>query len=570
MVAKKLNRFILFRYANNTDYAFALIGRERNHFSTYFKKIILPQIQLSILLVYKQNYFITHQNLSTMKKSIGLLYQIAIFFSLFIGFNACTSSDSEVIPDAPDIDFYVLSTGNQLNVFNAKNLKMAKSTLAISNLAAGESILAIDFRPATGQLYGLGSTSRLYTIDLLTGRANALGATAFTPAISGSDVGFDFNPTVDRIRLVSSNGQNLRLHPELGTVAATDGAINGASAGITSSAYTENFAGSSTTTLFNIDPQTDMLYKQDPPNNGTLVAVGSLGVDVSGNGGFDISSTNVGLAVYSISGKPTLLTVNTTTGKAEVIGTVGTLTNAIGIAIPTSPVAYAVNDANMLSVFNPESPAPISKAITGLSTGENILGIDFRPATGQLIALGSTSRLYVINTATAAATALGTEPFAPLLSGTSFGFDFNPTVDRIRVVSNTGQNLRLNPNDGKIAAVDGALNPTSARVSAAAYTNNFAGSTATVLFDIDHVTGKLYKQDPPNNGTLVEVGSLGVATTETNGFDIGGTSNKAWALLNVGGITRLYSINLTSGMATAAGSYNFTGNYRGFAVGLGF
>ena len=91
-----------------------------------------------------------------------------------------------------------------------------------------------------------------------------------------------------------------------------------------------------------------------------------------------------------------------------------------------------------------------------------------------------------------------------------------------------------------------------------------------LLFDIDHITGKLYKQDPPNTGTLVEVGSLGVTATEGNGFDIGGTSNKAWALLTVGGTTKLYSINLTSGMATAVGTYTFTGNYRGFAVGLGF
>ena len=191
-------------------------------------------------------------------------------------------------------------------------------------------------------------------------------------------------------------------------------------------------------------------------------------------------------------------------------------------------------------------------------------------STGQLLALGSSNRLYILNTATGAATIVGTVPFSTLLTGTAFGFDFNPTVDRIRVVSNSGQNLRLNPNDGTVAAVDAALNPTTAKISAAAYTNSFAGSTATVLYDIDYTTGKLFKQDPPNAGTLVEVGSLGVIPTESNGFDIGGTSNKAWALLTVGGTTKLYNINLTSGAATAVGTYTFTGTYRGFAVGLGF
>ncbi|MEJ7701366.1 MAG: DUF4394 domain-containing protein [Pyrinomonadaceae bacterium] len=88
-------------------------------------------------------------------------------------------------------------------------------------------------------------------------------------------------------------------------------------------------------------------------------------------------------------------------------------------------------------------------AITGLAAGENILGIDFRPATGQLYALGSSSRIYIINPRTGVATAVGAAG-AFTLMGTDFGFDFNPTVDRIRIVSNTGQNLRVNPNDGTL------------------------------------------------------------------------------------------------------------------------
>jgi Domain of unknown function (DUF4394) len=505
-----------------------------------------------------------------MKTMTQLLSKAAVFSLILWAFTSCKSNESNPAAAAPDLDFYVLSTGNQLSVFNAKNLGTAKSTLTISNLTANDNIIAIDFRPATGQLYGLGSSSRLYAIDLTSGRANPMGGTAFTPAVTGTTVGFDFNPTVDRIRLVTSTGQNLRLHPELGTVVATDGVINGATTAITSAAYTENFSGSTTTILYDIDPQTDMLYKQDPPNNGTLVMVGALGVDFTGDGGFDIGPNNAGLAIYSMSGKPTLFNINLSTGKAESLGAVGTLTNSIGIAIVPVPVAYAVNDANMLMIFNPDNPAPISKAITGLATGENVMGIDFRPATGQLLALGSNSRLYILNTSSGAATVIGTAPFSTVLNGTSFAFDFNPTVDRIRLISNTGQNLRLNPNDGTVAAVDAAINPTTPKISGAAYTSNFVGSTATILYDIDHATGKLFKQDPPNAGTLIEVGNLGVTPTESNGFDIGGTSNKAWALLTVGGTTRLYSINLTSGAATAVGTYTFTGNYRGFAVGLGF
>lgn len=233
---------------------------------------------------------------------------------------------------------------------------------------------------------------------------------------------------------------------------------------------------------------------------------------------------------------------------------------------------YVLSTGNQLSVFNAKNLATAKStlAISNLAANDNIIAIDFRPATGQLYGLGSSSRLYAIDLTSGRANPLGAASFTPAVEGTSVGFDFNPTVDRIRVVSNTGQNLRLNPIDGTIAAVDGSINPTTAKISAAAYTNSFAGSTATVLYDIDYATGKLFKQDPPNTGTLVEAGSLGIIPTEANGFDIGGTSSKTWTLLTVGGSTKLYSINLTSGMATAVGTYTFTGNYRGFAVGLGF
>lgn len=115
---------------------------------------------------------------------------------------------------------------------------------------------------------------------------------------------------------------------------------------------------------------------------------------------------------------------------------------------------------------------------------ETLHGIDFRPVNEQLYALSSTSRLYTINLSSGAAAVAGTGALATWLSGTDFGFDFNPTVDRIRVVKNTGQNLRLNPNDGTVAAVDGSLNPGTPVVTAAAYTNSFAGATTTSLFEL--------------------------------------------------------------------------------------
>lgn len=469
----------------------------------------------------------------------------------------------------PDMAVFAVTLDNQLVSVNAKNAASITKQTPITGLQAGETILGIDFRPATGQLYGVGSSSRIYVINTETAVARAIGSSAFTPAIAGTAVGFDFNPTVDRIRLVTLSGQNLRLNPETGTVAATDGVINSAAgATVTAAAYTQNTAGANTTILYVIDVANDKLYKQDPPNDGKLVEVGPLGFDAKDAGGFDISPDGAtALAVLTVGNKSSFYSINLETGKATKIKNdfTGVITS---LAIPTQPVAYAVSAANELMIFNPANPTPVVKAITGIVAGENILGIDFRPVNGQLYALGSTSRLYTINAASGAALAVGTVPFTTPLSGTDFGFDFNPTVDRVRIVSNTGQNLRANPNDGLIAFVDGALSPGTPSITAAAYTNNFAGATATVLFDIDTQTNMLYKQDPPNAGTLTAVGALGVTASATNGFDIGSTSGTAYALLTVGGITKVYTINLTTGAATAGAT--FSGNIKAFTIGLGF
>ncbi|WP_374951763.1 DUF4394 domain-containing protein [Mucilaginibacter sp.] len=471
----------------------------------------------------------------------------------------------------PDRNFFALTTTNKLLTLNAKSVSAVIATTTISGLQTGETIVGIDFRPATGQLYGLGSTSRVYIINTATGAARAVSATPFTPAVTTSiyGAGFDFNPTVDRIRYVGYNLQNLRINPETGAVQTVDGNINGpANPGISAVAYTGNRAGAAATVLYDINLNDDKLYKQDPPNDGKLVEVGALTVNAEATGGFDISPDgSSALAVLTVNSKQGLYTIDLTTGKATRI--MNNLPEAIiGMAIPTEPVAYAVNGNNELVIFNPANPTPVVKGITGTQPGETILGMDFRPVNSQLFALGSTSRLYTINASSGVATQVGTGTLTTPLLGTSFGFDFNPTVDRIRVISNLGQNLRLNPADGTVAAIDGNINPVGPVVAAAAYTNNFAGATTTVLYDIDAATGTLYKQDPPNNGTLVSVGPLGFTATATNGFDIGSTTGTAYALLTVGGLTKVYTVNLTTGAATAGAT--LSGNINAFTLGLGF
>ena len=465
-----------------------------------------------------------------------------------------------------DVPFIALEGGVKLAAFAAGRSQSPVATVSISGLQSGETILAIDFRPATGQLYGVSSASRLYVINPLTGAARMIGAAPFTPTLSGTIAGFDFNPTVDRIRLVTNTGQNLRLNPETGAVATTDGQINGAGASISAVAYTNNVAGATTTTLYDIDVTAQKLYKQMPPNDGTLVEVGDLKLKVTGEGGFDIAPKNdKAVGLFEVNGKATLFTIDLATGKTKTVAKYNNKTYT-GIAIPTQPVAYTVTPTNSLLIFNPENPtATVAKPLSGLEANETIAGIDFRPVNGQLYALGSHSRLYTVNTSSGAVAFVAS--LSTPLSGESFGVDFNPTVDRLRIVSNTGQNLRVNPADG-VTLVDGSLNPGTPAVTGAAYTNNFAGATTTMLFDIDVMSDKLFTQNPPNAGTLVEVGNLGVNVEAANGFDIGGTSGTAYALLTSGGSTMLYRINTSTGAASSTG--NFSSAANGLAVGLGF
>lgn len=485
---------------------------------------------------------------------------------------------------------YAVTNGNKLINFNAITPGAVIRSLPITGLAQGENILGIDFRPRTGQLYALSSANRLYTINTATGAASAIGNSAFTPALAGTSFGFDFNPVPDRIRLVSDADQDLRLHPETGAVAATDGNLAyaqgdpnaAANPNVVAAGYTNNFSGTSTTTLFCIDSNLDILVRQGSPggspvspNSGQLFTVGALGVDTTDQVGFDVAAPgDVALASLTAAGaaNSALYSINLTSGAATMIGSIGGGETVRDIAIVTRvETIFAVNTNNQLLSFNSGTPgAVISRTIAGLQGGESVIGIDFRPATGQLVALTNASRLYTINTTTAVATAISGVPFNPALNGNAFGFDFNPLPDRIRLVSDNEQNLRLNPNNGALAGIDTnlayAANDANANanpnVVAAAYTNSLAGAATTTLYVIDSNLDTLALQgsiggapNSPNGGQLTTVGSLGVNTGDQVGFDIAPQTGAAFASLTLPGASGsgLYAINTTTGAASLIG-----------------
>jgi hypothetical protein len=482
---------------------------------------------------------------------------------------------------------FALTTNNNLISFSSDSPGTILSTTAITGLQAGESLVGIDFRPAVGLIYGLSNQSRVYILDSTTGQARQTAI--LSESAIGANFGVDFNPVPDRLRVVNESNQNLRINVENG-VAAVDTPLAfaagdpnaSADPNVVASAYINNFAGTTATTLYGIDSNLDILVLQNPPNNGTLNTVGSLGVDTTDVAGFDIAAGSTrAFASLNVGGSSGLYTINLRTGAATLVGTIGggQAIRDITVDPRRSLTAFAVTTGNRLLTLDLDFPGVITNSvrIRGLLPGETIVGIDFRPFNRRLYGLGSSGRIYLISTTNGGrAVARLVSPFTPGLNGTAFGFDFNPVPDRIRLTSNADQDLRLNPDTGEVVAVDGTLafvagDPNSGadpNIVASAYTNNFAGTTATTLYGIDSNLDILVIQNPPNNGTLNTVGSLGVNTTDVVGFDIVACDNSGYAVLNLAGETtsKLFRIDLATGTATLLATIPGGATIQAFAV----
>ena len=370
-----------------------------------------------------------------------------------------------------------LTSGGNLVSYDPGTRGGQRLNVAITGLGGGETVVGIDFRPVTGQLYALTNNAgagRLYTVNRLTGAATQVGTGSFT--LNGANFGFDFNPVVDRIRIVSDTTQNFRVNPNDGTAVMpldanlTAGTVVGA-------AYINNFTGSVATTLFGIDTQNpDRLVTINPPNTGVVNNVGPLTVDSNDLVGFDIAGATTAYALLNIGGVPTLNSVNLGTGALTPIGAMDD-TTIVDIA-SEPPVLFATTSTGALISFLGTNPAALLSAIriTGLQAGETIVGFDSRPSSGQLYLVGSTSRLYLLDPTTAAATAVGAV-FGTALSGATFGVEFDPVNDVLLVMSNTGQSLSVNPNTGVVTANTNVAAGTA--VSGLAASPNFPGAATT-------------------------------------------------------------------------------------------
>lgn len=475
----------------------------------------------------------------------------------------------------------VVSTrDNVLLTLDAGRPGVVESSQAISGLAPGETLTGLDYRPSTGELYGLGTTSRLYRIDAATGAAVAVGNAPTTPPIVARVVGFDADPVADEMLVLTEADRNARIDPSDGTfisgsatLAYAAGDVNfGADPNVVGAAYGSTVAGAAT--CYAIDVATQSLVRIGDEGgaplgtaSGELHTIGALGLEVTGLVGFDITATGAGILCASpaLDAPSQLLRVDLTTGAATLLGEIGAAGPARALAVrpPAAPRVFALTTNDELVTFRPGRPEALlaTRPITGLPSSEDLLAIDFRPADGRIYAVGSSGRAWRIEPATAVATSLSTTPL-PIASG-ALAFDVDPVADVGRVATLAGQCLRFSLVNGAPVAADAPLAYATfdpgvgdvPHIAAWAHTDARFGATQTTLFALDTARDALVRIGseggapvPAESGELVTIGELGVDLTDVAGFDVD-VAGGAYAVVQVAGASSstFVGIDLSTG-----------------------
>jgi len=470
---------------------------------------------------------------------------------------ALATATTALVMPASGQSLYLLTEDGKLATVSSSAASSPSAPVTITGVTAGESLVAIDVRPQNQQLYALGvnattETATLYLLEPRTALAVPVGTAsqvAFTtngtlavdlpdPTVVHWDI--DFNPTVDRVRVVAGS-LNFRLNPNTGaavdgdnntTPAVTgtnpDGAINGGTTSLSAGAYTNNRPNSTVTTQYTLDDASNSLFIQNPPNAGTqtlaqAVTLGGNSLDFSRASldiRQDVNADSSGAAVTAGSAimvaraggaTSNVYSLNLVNAAATLLGDTGLAVRNMAILTEVGAAISLSSNGATLNRFDPATPGTLTSVAVGvasLAAGESLVGIDSRPQTGQLYGLAvnpttDTGTLYLIDPQSGALTAVGAQSQIAFLNGTAstvdfpdpaifgYGVDFDPTADRLRVVGGSGLNFRVNPITG--APVDGDLNSIttlgtnpdatlnglpvgSSGATGAAYTNSYAQS----------------------------------------------------------------------------------------------
>lgn len=220
-------------------------------------------------------------------------------------------------------------------------------------------------------------------------------------------------------------------------------------------------------------------------------------------------------------------------------------------------------------VFNSLTPGTVTRStdVAGLALGEWFVTFAFRPLTGVLYGITNQSNLYSIDKNTGATAMVGA--ISPAITGVMVSMDFNPLVDRIRVISDTNENLFVNPNDASITSADASLvyavgdvhSGSNPKMVACAYSNKVPLPTATTLYEVDSNMDSTVTQGSVNgsptavaSGQLFTVGNMGFNTNDFVGLDFSKTGTLYVSVTALGGLQSQFgTVNITTGAVTLSG-----------------
>ncbi|HVD33832.1 MAG TPA: DUF4394 domain-containing protein [Gemmatimonadales bacterium] len=280
------------------------------------------------------------------------IFPLLITLALSLG---CGGDSSGPNPPAQGKTIYAVDLSNTFELFHSGIPGTVNRQVAITGLLVGDRIVGIDFRPADGKLYGVGTDSRVYVVDSVTAVASPVGPT-FTPALNGEHFGVAIDPTTDEIRIQSAeSGQNLRLSPVTGAVVATD-AVLAYAAGDPNAARTPEIAATAITTTpgaattYGIDWFLDQLVIMPAASDGQVTTIGSTGVSTSPCAALDMGDDGVLYATMTINTINQLYTMNLGTGEATSLGSIPVVASIQSIAVAPGAAASTGMDQEALAV----------------------------------------------------------------------------------------------------------------------------------------------------------------------------------------------------------------------------
>lgn len=473
------------------------------------------------------------------------------------------------------------TTSGKLITFDREDPTKAKTTIQIAGLAKGEFITGLDQNPDDNQFYAITNQGAVMLLDIISGVATPLQemqpdlsqiGNAFEGLPTGP-IGANFNPLTGLMQIVTGDGENFLLNVKSGLVLTG----KGFNAGLTGAGFSDSFKGGGKIKFAGLDGLHGKLFLKGSPNGGDLGSPIPLGFDAKGVAGFDIDATNQsGYALLKLSDAWKVVKLKLggeANSPADILGNLpglgsGDAPSAMALLQPLVQV-FGLTHNNQLLSFLPSDPSTILNTlpVQGLLSGEKLLGIDMRPADGQMYGLTDLGRLLKIDTLTGGTTFITqlAEPLSGVIST-----DWDPTKDVLHIITEQGKNFELSPNGfinlltsilNLVTDLLGGLLGHNPLIDGSAFTNNFPGADQLgQLLNLDMANGQLLQLLPLD---VLDLGSLGLpGGSHGCGFDvIGGGNGLSLAAIQTlaNGPCTAFLVDTVTGVTTQLGAIGGTG-----------